>query len=236
MTELVRTWGIDSRVSRTSAAERVARPVWLGSVWRPRPRYAFLLVVVALHAGVLALLLLPRIGKHLPTTVPPAIQAQIITLAPVHPEAPPLRPLPLERPGIDLIIPVVPITEPAPDAPTASLPTPATSDVAPPAKVTSGPAAPVIPPRFDAAYLHNPVPVYPLASRRLHERGTVLMRVLVSAQGVAEEVLIQRTSGSPRLDGAAVEAVRRWRFVPARSGSQDVEAWVLVPMEFELQR
>ncbi len=75
-----------------------------------------------------------------------------------------------------------------------------------------------------------------MASRRMHEQGTVLMRVRVSSQGTAEEVLIERTSGSVRLDEAAMTAVRRWRFVPAQSGTQAVEAWVVVPLEFELQR
>jgi protein TonB len=94
----------------------------------------------------------------------------------------------------------------------------------------------VIPPRFDAAYLKNPPPIYPVASRRMHEHGTVFMRVRVLQQGTAAEVLIEHTSGSPRLDEAAMDAVRHWRFVPARRGTEAVEAWVLVPVEFAMQR
>jgi protein TonB len=62
------------------------------------------------------------------------------------------------------------------------------------------------------------------------------MRVRVSPEGTAEDVLIEHTCGSQRLDEAAREAVRHWRFVPAKRGKESVEAWVLVPLEFELHR
>jgi periplasmic protein TonB len=47
-------------------------------------------------------------------------------------------------------------------------------------------------------------------------------------------VLVYRSSGISRLDDAALAAVKRWRFVPAKRGAQTVESWVLVPIEFEL--
>ena len=90
------------------------------------------------------------------------------------------------------------------------------------------------PPRFDADYLHNPEPEYPALSRRLGEQGRVMLRVLVSAEGNALTVEIERSSGYLRLDAAALEAVHHWRFVPAKSGSQTVEDWVLVPIMFKL--
>ena len=96
-------------------------------------------------------------------------------------------------------------------------------------------AAPITPPNFTAAYLDNPAPVYPPLSRRAGEQGRVLLRVHVSAQGGALEVDIAKSSGSPRLDSAAVDAVRRWRFVPARQGEKPVAAWVLVPISFSLE-
>lgn len=88
--------------------------------------------------------------------------------------------------------------------------------------------------RFDAAYLNNPAPVYPAMSRRKHEQGKVLLHVRVSAQGTAERVEIQTGSGHVRLDSAALEAVKRWRFVPARRGDRAVAASVIVPIVFRL--
>jgi protein TonB len=90
--------------------------------------------------------------------------------------------------------------------------------------------------RFDADYLDNPSPAYPSASRRLGEQGIALLRVYVSAQGLAETVELKASSGFARLDQAAQEAVSRWRFVPARRGEQAVAAWVQVPITFQLDK
>jgi protein TonB len=59
--------------------------------------------------------------------------------------------------------------------------------------------------------------------------------VLVNAEGQPEQVELRTSSGSPRLDGSALETVRRWKFVPARQGERPVAAWVLVPISFRLE-
>ncbi|MDR3324242.1 MAG: energy transducer TonB, partial [Zoogloeaceae bacterium] len=89
--------------------------------------------------------------------------------------------------------------------------------------------------RYDAAYLRNPKPPYPAMSRKLREEGTVVLRVHVLSTGNAEKVQIKRSSGSARLDEAARAAVHQWRFVPARRKSEAVDAWVLVPISFNLE-
>lgn len=96
-------------------------------------------------------------------------------------------------------------------------------------------AAAASPPSFNAAYLRNPLPPYPLVARRNGEQGTVTLKVRVTREGIAASVAVEKTSGSAHLDDAALETVRTWRFVPARQGSQPVEAWVLVPVVFRLQ-
>lgn len=95
---------------------------------------------------------------------------------------------------------------------------------------------PVIePPRFGAAYLHNPPPDYPTSARRMGEQGRVLLRVLVSTKGDAESVQLESSSGSDRLDRSAIEAVKKWRFIPAKRSNQAVSAHVLVPVKFSLE-
>jgi protein TonB len=89
-------------------------------------------------------------------------------------------------------------------------------------------------PRFGVSYLNNPAPDYPPMSRRLGEEGRTMMKVLVSAEGLAEDVQIEKSSGSDRLDNAAVNAVKRWRFIPAKRNNQPLSAYVLVPMKFSL--
>lgn len=87
--------------------------------------------------------------------------------------------------------------------------------------------------RFDADYLHNPAPAYPSYSRRMKERGTVLVLVQVSPQGNASQVTLYQSSGYERLDEAALEAIKQWRFVPAKRGTTPVAASVVVPIQFK---
>lgn len=93
----------------------------------------------------------------------------------------------------------------------------------------------VVAPRFDAAYLNNPEPDYPTLSKRLGEEGRVLLRVLVTPEGLADQVEVRQSSGYARLDQAALATVKRWRFTPARRGEERVLAWVLVPLSFQLE-
>lgn len=98
-------------------------------------------------------------------------------------------------------------------------------------------APPVVqtPPGFSAAYLNNPKPVYPMVSRRLAEKGVTRLRVLVSTEGRPQQVDIERSSGSARLDRAAQATVRDWKFVPAREGEKAVAGWVIVPINWNLE-
>ena len=105
----------------------------------------------------------------------------------------------------------------------------------PPVAVAPPPVQ-TVPPRFDAAYLDNPAPLYPASAKRAGEEGRVLLRVLVSADGRAQSVEIAKTSGFDHLDVAAIDAVRRWRFVPARRGDAAVAAHANVPVVFSLRR
>ena len=94
--------------------------------------------------------------------------------------------------------------------------------------------APAEAPRFDVTYLNNPAPSYPTLSRRMREQGRVLLRVRVNAAGDPEEVEVSASSGSERLDRAAIDAVRRWRFVPARLGAEAIAGYAMVPVLFKL--
>lgn len=94
--------------------------------------------------------------------------------------------------------------------------------------------APVTPPNIMAAYQDNPPPVYPMRSRRLGEQGQVLLRVHLTSGGHVDQIKVQRSCGHRRLDQAALEAVRDWRFAPARRGERPIAAWVLIPIQFEL--
>lgn len=162
-----------------------------------------------------------------PKPVKPKPQPKMIATPKPSPSAitvPPIEEKPVETAPID----EVPPPPPSPPAPTPTAPTAPTALTAPPT---------VTPPNFVAAYLNNPGPRYPSASIRSREQGTVMLLVLVNAQGRAEKVTVDTGSGHARLDEAAVEVVReRWRFVAAKQGDQAVAAWVKVPITFELKQ
>ena len=84
-------------------------------------------------------------------------------------------------------------------------------------------------------YMHNPTPAYPRAARRRGEEGTVMLLVEVLSNGRVGRVDVEKSSGFELLDGAAVKAVRRWRFVPAKKGLTPVSARVRIPVEFSLK-
>ncbi|HMV63502.1 MAG TPA: energy transducer TonB [Rhodocyclaceae bacterium] len=87
---------------------------------------------------------------------------------------------------------------------------------------------------FDAEYLDNPRPAYPAEARRRHLEGLVELWVEVGADGRPGEIAVHRSSAVPDLDVAALDAVRRWRFVPARRGETPVAGEVIVPLRFSL--
>jgi protein TonB len=77
-------------------------------------------------------------------------------------------------------------------------------------------------------------PSYPPAARQARAEGTTLLRVHIAKDGTIDDVEVQRPAGHVALDQAAVDAVRKWRFEPARAGSEPVAMWVVVPVEFRL--
>jgi protein TonB len=63
----------------------------------------------------------------------------------------------------------------------------------------------------------------------------VLLRVLVSPDGRAAAVNLEKSSNFERLDEAARQGVAQWRFVPAKRGDEAVEATIIIPLLFRLE-
>jgi len=83
-------------------------------------------------------------------------------------------------------------------------------------------------------YLDNPEPVYPALARRRGQEGLVLLTVKVTAEGRTASVALKESSGYSLLDDAALQAVRHWRFEPARIGLSAVDTEIEVPVRFKL--
>ena len=77
-------------------------------------------------------------------------------------------------------------------------------------------------------------PTYPPASRRAGEAGTVRLKVLVDENGRTKDVQVAQTSGFSRLDDAAKQAVRRWKFKPAMEAGKAIPIWTQVAITFRL--
>jgi len=57
-------------------------------------------------------------------------------------------------------------------------------------------------------------PYYPSFSKRAGEQGEVVVRLIIDETGVVEEAVLLRSSGFARLDRAAEQIGRRYRFKP----------------------
>jgi len=63
----------------------------------------------------------------------------------------------------------------------------------------------------------------------------VVVRVRIEPDGTASAAEIRVSSGYPRLDEAALTAVRQWRYVPGKRNGVPEAMWFLVPIQFELR-
>jgi len=89
-------------------------------------------------------------------------------------------------------------------------------------------------PSSDAAYLNNPKPPYPALSRRLGEQGKVVIRVLIGADGKAQQAQVHSSSGFDRLDQAGLQTVLKWQFEPGKRGGAPEAMWFNVPLIFKM--
>jgi protein TonB len=84
------------------------------------------------------------------------------------------------------------------------------------------------------ACLYCPEPSYTDDARRAKLQGNVTVRVLIGADGRAARIQLVQGLGLG-LDEQALQAVRSWRFVPARDARrQPVPTWVTIETRFQL--
>ncbi|MBL0428059.1 energy transducer TonB [Ramlibacter alkalitolerans] len=217
--------------------------------------------VVLLHVGALWALQSGLLRRVVETVVPVEILTASLPTPPapprVEPPAPP-PPEPKPQPIVPQPRPVLrrsppppaPAPAPQPVAVPEAPPTPAAvtgttePQPAPPPVAAPVAAAPVAAPApapapakvelpiSDADYLQNPAPEWPRMSQRLGERGLVVLRVLIGADGRPRSAQVKQSSGFTRLDEASVTAAMAWRYVPGKRGGVPEEMWVNVPIRW----
>lgn len=77
-------------------------------------------------------------------------------------------------------------------------------------------------------------PLYPVDAKASRIEGTVELTCIVAIDGRATEIKVV-TSLDPRLDEAAVEALRQWEFTPAVKFGEPVPARMSIEMTFSLK-
>ena len=102
-------------------------------------------------------------------------------------------------------------------------------------RTTSGPEVSSQQEHAQPTHILNPRPDYPITLRQRGIEGTVWLRVRVDRSGLPEQIILFKTSGYRLFDEAALRAVARWRFRPARSNGQHIASWVEFPVRFILQ-
>ena len=169
-----------------------------------------------------------------PAPPEPVVQPVVEPPPPVEDELavkpPPPKPIPKPKP---IVKPVPkPVAKPAEQPPAPPAPAQPVAAPAPPAPPAP---KPVTPASASAGYLKNPAPEYPSLAMRRGWEGTVVLRVHVLASGKPGEIQIQKSSGRDQLDDAALAAVKRWSFVPAKQGDVAQDGWVSVPIDFKIK-
>ncbi|WP_313731281.1 energy transducer TonB [Pseudomonas sp.] len=197
-----------------------------------RDKLALGLLVLALH-GAAAYWVSQAPTPELPV-VPPQVPPMTIEFAAPAPRVvdelaakPKPKPKPVPKPVVK--------QQPKPQPKPVEAPPPTPAPVAAPAAPAPPAPAPVTPPSANAAYLKNPAPEYPQMAQRRGWEGTVLLRVEVLPSGKPGQIQIQKSSGRDALDAAALAAVKRWSFVPAKQGDVPQAGWVSVPIDFKLR-
>ena len=108
---------------------------------------------------------------------------------------------------------------------TTELPLPPPTVVRPPSRLHSG----IDPPRK----IVDVSPVYPTLGRQSRAEGIVVLEVVIDEHGDVTSTRVLRSVAL--LDQAAVEAVRRWRFAPARLNGEAIPVVMTVTVNFTLR-
>lgn len=235
----------ETEISAAFAGGRLTVPDWASlAATRPYPSYtqqaarprggamlASALAVGALFSAMIWMNVAPHLQRqhHITTvdmalTPPPSAPEQPAPQADAKPAsaptpqqataapAQPAQPMAAALPVAQEQAPAAPVAPPAP--------------VAAAAPVVAAPKAPAGPAELgdlSARLLSFSPPSYPLESRRLREEGAVVLGLVLGTDGRVIDIAVTSSSGSPRLDKAALEAVRKWRWAPLMRGGEPVQ-------------
>ena len=208
---------------------------------RARPNILAILAILFVH--ILLIGALVQMRSH----VLRAQEAKLTVVNLSPPPPPPAAESPPPPPSAPQVVappPIVQTPAPMPTVQTSPEPVPV-SVPAPSMAAPPGPAAPIAAPPappsivqggdLGAQMVAGKPPRYPIESRRKREQGTVLLTLTLGLDGAVETVAVSQSSGFARLDEAARDAVKRWRWKPMIRDGQPVRVRGVVEIPFILR-
>lgn len=173
---------------------------------------------LATHSGNMSIRVIDQLPPPVDKPPPPEVRPSEIKFT-----DPVIKPLDL--------VPVVSELPPQPETlgmpPSMIIDTPPGGSAEPKAVITGASVDP-----------HHPLsqPDYPMAARHFGEEGRLMLAILVGADGRVLDAKATQSSGSERLDQAAVKEARlHWRLRPAMRNGVPFEQWLTVPVVFRLE-
>ncbi len=222
----------------------------LRSPYRPSRRSRPVAVIASAGIGVGLTAAIALLNVAVPPQTKSELKVVSLNLMPDEPPPPPPAPAAKPEPSRPAIVAPVPIVRtPTPPplvaiaqvAPPPDPAPPVSASTAPGTAPVMAPPAPPVPPApvdggdLSAKMISATPPTYPLDSRRRREQGVVKLTVLVGTDGRVQDVDIASSSGSARLDRAALGAVRRWRWSPVIRNGAAVLVRGIVTIPFVLK-
>jgi protein TonB len=210
----------------------LAQPTQKPHLLFTRQEWIVIAVVLALHVMFFVSLDLGLDVKNDPSENEVRVMANLV--APPSPPAPPVSTPPAPQPKQEVKPKTQAKPEPKPKTPDPSTTPPADASQAKAAEAAKAaesqmPNAAVAPAssqgtagtpiqtdigKLVVVYQPDADPYYPSFSKRAGEQGEVVVRLIIDETGVVEEAVLLRSSGFARLDRAAEQIGRRYRFKP----------------------
>ena len=99
----------------------------------------------------------------------------------------------------------------------------------------SGPKVVFIP-YDDPPVAMSPIrPVYPEIAQEAGIEGVVIVQAFIDERGRVKETLILKGVPNTGLDEAAMSAIKKTRFRPAKQRERAVGVWISIPVNFRLK-
>ena len=217
-----------------------------------RDRAAGLAAALVLHAALLY-------GLWSYQIIPPPSEVLTVFVSYMNPPAPakvsepvapkPAQPVPEKQDAprtaapqvltssAPVISPAEPVAPPPPIAKAAPVPVSTFVPAAPPAQqgAIAGPQPVLLSGELSVSCTDRTPPAYPKQSLRLGEQGKTVLLVELDELGRVATVTVKTPSGFPRLDEAAINAVKTWHCTPAKRNGVAVRSVALQPFNFALK-